>query len=264
MKDTNYITIQGWMRSRLGLVGNELLTYAIIYGFCQDEESRFTGSLSYLSSALGISKTAITGILKRLVEKGLIKKIPKTVNNILLVDYVVSWDLIPIKDSCMGVYKKVGGGIQESCMGIQESYMGGIQESCMHNNILDNTKDNTKDINKKNINKKSGTTRPDIKPFGEFKNVWLTTEEVKKLIKKYGWYFPDALEKLSSYLEMKGDKYKNHYAVLCENNWVWNDVHNNPDCGMKSGRHIPDSSKPGGLRDETVEEYLERVKGIKL
>ena len=49
MKDTNFISIQGWMRTELNLSGNELLVYAIIYGFSQDGESKFTGSRQYLA-----------------------------------------------------------------------------------------------------------------------------------------------------------------------------------------------------------------------
>ena len=44
-----YIAIQDWMISDLQLKGNELLTYALIYGFSQDGESEFKGSLKYLS-----------------------------------------------------------------------------------------------------------------------------------------------------------------------------------------------------------------------
>ena len=37
MNADNYINIQGWMRTDLDLKGNELLVYAIIYGFSQTE-----------------------------------------------------------------------------------------------------------------------------------------------------------------------------------------------------------------------------------
>ena len=33
IKDENFIMIQGWMVNMLNLKGNELLVYAIIYGF---------------------------------------------------------------------------------------------------------------------------------------------------------------------------------------------------------------------------------------
>lgn len=52
-----YIVIQDWMISDLQLKGNELLTYSLIYGFSQDGESEFKGSLKYISEFLGISKS---------------------------------------------------------------------------------------------------------------------------------------------------------------------------------------------------------------
>ena len=34
----NYIVIQSWMVSELGLKGNQLIIYALVYGFSQAEE----------------------------------------------------------------------------------------------------------------------------------------------------------------------------------------------------------------------------------
>jgi len=74
MKDSNYYTIQGWMINRLKLSGNELMVYAIIYGFSQDNESMFKGSCQYLADTVGVSKRSIITILCKLTEKGYIKK----------------------------------------------------------------------------------------------------------------------------------------------------------------------------------------------
>lgn len=87
MKDINYITIQGWMRTKLNLKGNELITYALIYGFTQDEDSWFSGSSSYVANWLGIEKRNALEVLKKLTEKGLIIKQEKIVNGTKLVDY---------------------------------------------------------------------------------------------------------------------------------------------------------------------------------
>ena len=74
MKDHNYITIQGWMVNRLKLSGNELLAYAIIYGFSHDGKSQFMGSGQYLADALGVSRRSIVAILTKLVDRGFIKQ----------------------------------------------------------------------------------------------------------------------------------------------------------------------------------------------
>ena len=42
----NYYSVQGWMVKDLNLKGNELAVFAIIYGFSQDNETWFTGSLN--------------------------------------------------------------------------------------------------------------------------------------------------------------------------------------------------------------------------
>lgn len=89
MKDENYIVVQGWMRKELGLKGNELLAYALIFGFCQDGESTFKGSLSYVAEWLGCSKPTAISTLKTLVSKGLIERIEEPINGILFVRYRV-------------------------------------------------------------------------------------------------------------------------------------------------------------------------------
>lgn len=89
MKKENYLTIQGFMISDLHLKGNELLIYALIYGFSQDSNSKFTGSLSYMASWISSTNQTVINTLKSLIEKGLIIKEQKTINNILVNEYKV-------------------------------------------------------------------------------------------------------------------------------------------------------------------------------
>ena len=74
INDTAYYTVQGWMRSKLGLSGNALAVYAIIYGFTQDGCSEYAGSAKYLSEWLGCSKRTILTVLSELTERGLLLK----------------------------------------------------------------------------------------------------------------------------------------------------------------------------------------------
>lgn len=92
------------MVNDLKLSGNELICYALIYGFTQDEESEFRGSLQYISDWLGISKQNVRLIIKRLVEKGLIIKRDEFINNVKFCRYTV----------CM----KQPQGMNVSCMGV--------------------------------------------------------------------------------------------------------------------------------------------------
>lgn len=74
MKQGSYIVVQEWMVSELGLKGNELLIYALIYGFSMDGESEFVGSISYLEKWTGVARNTVKSILKKLVEKELVAK----------------------------------------------------------------------------------------------------------------------------------------------------------------------------------------------
>lgn len=74
MGTNNYIVILDWMVSELGLRSNELLVYALIYGFSQDGESEFTGSIQYVCDRTGVVRNTTKNILKKLVTDGLLIK----------------------------------------------------------------------------------------------------------------------------------------------------------------------------------------------
>jgi len=81
------------MRTKLNLKGNELLVYALIYGFSQDGKTWFTGSANYIAEWVGVARQNVMAILKRLVEKGLIIKQDKIINGVKLVDYKVNIEM---------------------------------------------------------------------------------------------------------------------------------------------------------------------------
>lgn len=90
INDNNFIAIQGWMRNKLNLKGNELLIYALVYGFSQDGESRFKGSRQYIADWCGCSLDTVDRSLSSLVNKGFIAKYPHTGDyGRRLVDYAV-------------------------------------------------------------------------------------------------------------------------------------------------------------------------------
>lgn len=77
------------------------------------------------------------------------------------------------------------------------------------------TNDNIKEYKEiKNINIKEKNIKKE--KFGSFENVLLTKEEYQKLKDRFIDY-QDKIENLSSYIAMKGDKYKSHYATIL--NW---------------------------------------------
>ena len=87
IRDDNFITIQGWMCTKLKLKGNALLTYALIYGFCQDGESDFHGSLNYICEFTNSTRQGVSKTLTELVESGLVIKEQGYPNN----RYKINW-----------------------------------------------------------------------------------------------------------------------------------------------------------------------------
>lgn len=83
VKPDNYVMLLGWMRTELNLKGNELNLYAIIYGFTQDGETEFSGSIRYMQEWLGAeSKQTVFNTLDKLIKKGLVQKRTEVVNGI--------------------------------------------------------------------------------------------------------------------------------------------------------------------------------------
>lgn len=76
VRSENYITIQGWAVSELGLKGNDLLVYSIIYGFSQDD-NYFCGSLKYLEDWTNSSRQGVLKNIKYLLDEGLIERLDK-------------------------------------------------------------------------------------------------------------------------------------------------------------------------------------------
>ena len=79
-------------------------------------------------------------------------------------------------------------------------------------NIQKTRNNKHKTINKKEIYKEK---------YGEFQNVFLTTDEFQKLKSKFGNSAEEYIEKLSSYVASSGKKYKSHYATIL--NWAQKD-----------------------------------------
>lgn len=74
LKEENYYTVFGWMRSELHLKGNDLTVYALIYSFSQDGESEFRGSISYIMDFTGASRATVKSVLTSLEVRGYIVK----------------------------------------------------------------------------------------------------------------------------------------------------------------------------------------------
>lgn len=163
IKKESFFTVQAFMVNELKLKGNELLIYAIIFGFSQAENQFFTGSLNYLASWCGISsKTTVKTILNNLIDKGLLEKEDIYKNGVKYCKYKALTEIKSIsipadedKKNCKGISKidmgyinNCYGGISKIDMGISEIDMG-ISE-IVPNNIdihIDNKIENIIDHN---------------------------------------------------------------------------------------------------------------------
>ena len=90
LNDNNFIAIQGWMRTKLNLKGYELIVYALIYGFSQDGDSKFSGTRRYIAEWCGCSMRTVDNTLASLLSKQLIIKHEKYVNGVRSFDYTAA------------------------------------------------------------------------------------------------------------------------------------------------------------------------------
>ena len=83
--------------------------------------------------------------------------------------------------------------------------------------------------------------------YGEYKNVLLTDDELQKLKTEYS-DFEERIERLSSYVESTGKKYKSHYATI--RSWARRDAE-------KPGRKeiVPSWMKKPGFNDFMKSDY---------
>ena len=130
-----YIVIQDWMISDLQLKGNELLTYALIYGFSQDGESEFKGSLKYISEFLGISKSTAQRSIEKLVDRGIVEKRVEEISGVKFNRYMA--------------HEKADTPIVKTSTGYSQNDHGGVVKMTTNNtniyNTNNNTSNNTKD-----------------------------------------------------------------------------------------------------------------------
>ena len=128
MENRGYTHIQDWMLD-LPLSYREIAIYAIIYGFSQDGETRFEGSLGYLAKKTKATKNTARSALHKLMDEGLIERTIVNRNGVEFHTY---------KANLKGCEKIIGG---------MQKLEGGTQK------IAPNNKDNNIDIN--NISIKS-------------------------------------------------------------------------------------------------------------
>lgn len=132
VKENSYVQIEAFMVNDLHLSGNELIVYAVIFGFSQDGESWFTGSRKYLASWCQTSEKSVTNNLKKLLEAGLIRKRTRVVHGCTFNDYAV------VEPSSLGGKKVPSAG--------EESSLSRGEESSHHILEIDNASEDASNL----------------------------------------------------------------------------------------------------------------------
>lgn len=179
----NYLIIQGWMVTELELSGNELLLFALIYGFCQDNSSEFTGSINYVCSWLGCTRPTAIKTFNKLLDENLIIKTQTSINNIKFNKYKIDQEIFRFIGS-----KETLPLVNNFAEGSKEIILGGSKETLPNNTTKNNNTNNTLDLFKYFENQVLETTfnnylqmRKKIKkPATEFA-VKLAIKELEKL-----------------------------------------------------------------------------------
>ena len=141
--DETYYIVHGWIKNQLRLKGTKKDVFAIIYGFSQDGESEFKGSVKYLAEWLECSRPTIIKALQELTESGLLIKRVEIINGVQFNRYKAN----------LQVVKNFYGGSQISLQ-------GGSKKTLHNNEIIDKEKDNNIIISERvlyYLNEKAGT-----------------------------------------------------------------------------------------------------------
>lgn len=138
VRNESYYQVSGWMLNRLQLKGIELDVYAIIYGFSQDGESSFTGSLQYLSDFTNSTKPTVIKALKSLVEKGYIVKHESRVNGVKFNTYKANLEVVKV---LYWSSKEILPGGKETLPGGSKKPLPGGSKGTLPNNKSLYTKD---------------------------------------------------------------------------------------------------------------------------
>lgn len=143
-KIDNYITVPGFAIVELGLSGNELLCYSLIYGFTQDKETEFRGSLNYVASALNVTKQNAKKIIDRLIDRGLIEKREMFFSGVKFCHYIAN--RYGVAEIATGRYQNNNGGVAEIATdGVAKIATDGVAKTATNIDNKDNSIDRIED-----------------------------------------------------------------------------------------------------------------------
>lgn len=185
VNEENYVQIQGWMVSKLNLKGNELLIFAIIYGFCQIEGHWFTGSLQYLADWTNTTKQSCINCLKTLLDKKYIIKEELNNNGIKFCKYTINFD--GIKKFLICLEENRGGGIKKSLTNNINNINNIIYPNNINTQSINTEKNNTDNIDKSKSKKSKKEIEKEQleKDLVNQIDLYIKDNEIKELVTTY-------------------------------------------------------------------------------
>jgi len=138
ISDHHFLVEFYWM-TKLGLKGNELRMYALIYSYSQDNQGTLFASIDYIKRRLSLkSRTSVFDIINKLISMNLIRKIERYEGNVRLVEYEIIPNIYTRTENVPPVQKMDGYGT--------ENVLGGGTESVPNNKEEVDNKEIVKDI----------------------------------------------------------------------------------------------------------------------
>lgn len=166
IKDNNYYVVQWWMVTKLRLPSwAKRDIYAIIYGFTQDWDNEYNGSIQYLMDYTGYSKRHIISILQELCTENLICKQEEFRNWVKFVKYKAN----------LNVLNFTGG---------EKSSSGGGEIISPNNIELDNTLVDESTNSPKGNDLINQYYQQLIDIYPDKKKIWSNANVIKKVIAK--------------------------------------------------------------------------------
>ena len=213
VKDNNYYVVQAWMVTKLGLKGLEKDLFAIIYGFSQEDESEFHGSLNYLAELTGYTKNRICDTLKHLTDMNYLEKNVVEFNTIKKCSYRVNQEILDTQDRPLNSDSSHPKNLDGHPKKVDGSHPKNLDVYINNKKDIDK-KDNKKDIPQRGLGIKTNSSANTVKEFVDCyneickKNSKLSTvrvitdkrkTQVLKILNKYGKVgINEVLEKVSN------------------------------------------------------------------
>lgn len=210
MKDTDYITILSPMVSKLHLSGNNLIIFALIYGFSKGGENKFNGSIDYISKWTNLSKPTVIATLKMLTECGFLTKTETILNGVKFCSYVANYDeILTGSKETLPLVKKFNGGGKETLPNIDNN--NDIDKSISY---IKENKDNILSLSKK---KEKFCFKQSLIDLGVNENVAESFMVVRK--NKKATNTEIAFNAIKKQIEKSGISANECITICVENSW---------------------------------------------